>query len=242
MLTAGRVLSVAKRGAGSTMKTIFTIVTLASVLIGLVGLIVRAIWFRVDYGHVAVMMRNQRVKIDKKTGQPIIKEPGWRAQVPVRDDSKVVNCMERTSELKAQDLTAGDGKNIVHASAKWFVLSLRNGEQYRHYPARTLLVEDLNQEVEEILRDAIREVMANSETSASKWRSKELTKAVKRLVKQDIDRIGVRLKKVRLPEAALSEAQLHGNRVFDGFTVLSGQAVPATYQPYEQPGIHVVGS
>lgn len=249
MLTANRVLSVAKKGTGPTMRAIVTFITVGTLLVGLLAALVKSIWFRVDYGHVAVMMRNQRIKLDKKTGQVIIKEPGWRSQFPVRDDSKAVNCMLQTSELKAQDLTAGDGKNNVNATLRWFVLSLRNGEQYRYHPARTLLVDNLNQEVEELCRDAIREVMANSETPACQWRSDELTQAVKQLVKKKLKDIGVRLEMVRLPEAALSEAQLHGNKVLDGFKILSGQSIlqpvpdEETSEEYgSYPGPHAVPS
>lgn len=222
MLTAGRVLSVAKKGTGATVKTILTILTLVSVLIGLVGFIIRAIWFKVEFGHVVVMMRNQKVKFDNE-GMPIVKEAGWRCQVPIRDDMKAVDCTDRTSELKPQDITAGDAKNGVTVSIDWHVLSLRDGEKFRRHPVRTLIVQDLNQRVEEICRNAVREVMGTSDKPASKWKSEDLYEAVKPIVKKPLLRVGVRLDSARLPDAAPSEAETHGQLVLSGLKLLAGQ-------------------
>lgn len=202
--------------------SIAIIISIITLVLGVMGAVIKAIWFKVPYGHVVVMMRNEHVKLDKQ-GKPLVKEPGWRAQVPIRDDKRTIDCTDRTSELKPQELKGSDGKNEVTATADWHVLSLRDGEKFRYHPVRTLIVQDLNQKVEEIVRDAIRATMAISKTDASVWNSDDLYREVRTTVKRKLNRIGVRLDAVRLPSVAPSEAQTHGGILKDSIIDLGNK-------------------
>lgn len=203
-----------KRGAKGGNKMVYMIIAVASFALAVVGAIVKAIWFKVQHRYTSVMTQNGEVKKDKY-GNPVVKESGWRCQMLLRDDHTDVNCTVRTSILSQQSLEAGDGKNDVSLSARYHVLSFRDGLQYRFHPARTLMIDDLNQAVEEAIRDAVRQVMANSKTAASKWSSKKLTKAVKKLIDEELDEMGVRLDKVMVPSASKSEAQVHGDKMVE---------------------------
>jgi hypothetical protein len=245
MLTFGSALSAGvkstKKGAG---KMVYMIIAIVSLGLTLIGAIVKSIWFKVPYAHDYVMMRNERLKLDKN-GSPIVKRPGWRLQVPIRDDKKPVDCTVKTSELKPQNLMAGDEKNEVCASIRYHVLSWRDGEDFRNHPVRTLMVDDLNQAVEEICRDAIREILGKSDAPACEWQSKDLYRAVKRLVRRSLEKIGVRLDGVMLPNSAPSEAQTQGDLIKQGFQLLAGQATEEEAPEIDastEPSIHAVPS
>ena len=227
-----------KTGAKGTGKMVFVVIAVVSAVGTLLGAICKATWFKVQYGHVVVMFRNEKPKLNKTTGKPIIKEAGWRVQVPIRDDKKIVDCRLQTSELKPQEVKAGDGKNGVTGSIQWHPLSLRDGERFRHYPLRTLLVENLNQFVEELTRNAIRQVMANSTTPASEWNSSELYREVTLVVRKPLRKVGVKLDNIMLACAAQSEAQTHGDLVVKALT--GAQATPLPHEESTAPDLHSV--
>lgn len=199
---------------------VYMIIAVITFAVALVGAIIKAIWFRVEYAQESVTMRNGVVKLDK-LGSPIVKTSGWRCQVPVRDHQRVVNCEKMTSQLTAQSIMAGDGKNEINLTVDWHVLSRRDGTRFCHYPVRTLMVNDLNQKVEEVCRDAVRIVMATSETPASQWESKDLYKAMKPRVKKKLEKIGVCFDDVMLPNASRSEAQVQGDLIREAGVAIS---------------------
>jgi hypothetical protein len=245
MQNIGSVLSKGvTRGAKGSNKMVYMIIAITTFAVALVGAVIKAIWFKVPYLHTYVMMHNGEVKLNKN-GDPIVKESGWRCQMPIRDDHVDVNCTEMTSLLSPQSLQAGDGKNDVGLSIRYHVLSFRDGSKFRHHPVRTLQVDNLNQAVEEAVRDAVRQVMATSNTPASQWESKKLFRAVNKLVKKELEAMGVRLDRIMVPSASRSEAQTLGGLVKESVVELRSAITasePETEEALAEPSIHAVPS
>lgn len=209
---------------------IYMIIAVVGFGVTLIGAIVKSIWFKVPLGHVAVIERNERLKLNKY-GEPIVKDAGWRCQVPVRDDARIVDCTIQTTELEQQKLRSIEGKQEIKLSIQWHRLSSFDGEQYRTYPTRSVRVENLEKLVSKLCEDVARYIIANSKKPASQWESSKLYKKMQQNLGDRLDQYGVKLDDVQISDAAPSEAQTQGLLILEGFKLLAD----SSYQAYSPP-------
>lgn len=221
---------------------IYMIIAVIGFGVTLIGAIVKSIWFKVPLGHVAVIERNERLKLNKH-GDPIVKDAGWRCQVPVRDDARIVDCTIQTTELEDQKLRSAEGKQEIKLSVQWHRLSSFDKEEYRAYPARSVRVENLEKLVSKLCEDAARFIIANSDKPASQWESSKLFKKMRKYLGDRLEHYGVQLDDVQISDAAPSEAQTQGTLILEGFKLLANRSYEA-YSPQqekkEETGIHAV--
>lgn len=208
----GSVLSAATKGSKAMTKSVWIIISIATVVGGVLAAVIKAIWFRVPYMHESITIRNGAVRHDR-TGDPVIKTSGWRCQQAPRDHQVLVNCEQMTSHLAVQNIMVDDEKYELNLTVVSHVLNRRDGIQFKHHPIRTLVVNDLNQYREEVCRDAVRFVMSTSKKAPSQWDSKDLKRAMKRQVKKKLEDVGLSFDDVMLPNVSKSEAQVQGDLI-----------------------------